>query len=70
VRAGGVTQYREQNGGYHRWSQNFRRIHVGLGGNTRADVIVHWPDGRTVQYTGLAADRLYRLRQDGTAFAQ
>jgi len=70
VRAGGVTQYREQNGGYHRWSQNFRRIHVGLGGNTRADVTVHWPNGQTVQYTGLAAGRLYRLRQDGTAFAQ
>ena len=34
VTAGGVTQYREQNGGYHRWSQNFMRVHVGLATNT------------------------------------
>ena len=26
----GITQYREQNGGYHRWSQNFMRVHFGL----------------------------------------
>ena len=32
VTAGGVTQYREQNGGYHRWSQNFMRLHFGLKG--------------------------------------
>ena len=32
--AGGVTQLREQNGGYHRWSQNDQRIHFGLGTNT------------------------------------
>ena len=34
--SGGVTQYREQNGGYHRWSQNSTRGHVGLAGNHRA----------------------------------
>jgi hypothetical protein len=66
VKAGGVTQYREQNGGYHRWSQNFSRIHVGLRGNTRADVTVVWPNGTSRNYNGLAADHLYRVRQDGT----
>jgi hypothetical protein len=66
VRAGGIRQYREQNGGYHRWSQNFSRIHVGLGGNTRADVEVVWPDGVTRTYSGLVADRVYRVRQDGS----
>jgi hypothetical protein len=70
VRAGGVTQYREQNGGYHRWSQNFRRLHLGLGDNSRADVTVLWPNGQSVQYTNLAANRFYRLRQDGAASAQ
>jgi hypothetical protein len=45
VASGGVTQYREQNGGYHRWSQNFKRVHVGLGANTQADINVRWPDG-------------------------
>jgi hypothetical protein len=67
VAAGGVTQYREQNGGYHRWSQNFRRLHVGLGGSVRADVRVEWPDGSVTTHPALDADRLHRLRQDGTS---
>ena len=68
VRAGGITQYREQNGGYHRWSQNFQRIHVGLAAHDRADVTVQWPNGSSRTYSGLAANRLYKLRQDGSAF--
>jgi hypothetical protein len=67
VKSGNVTQYREQNGGYHRWSQNFQRVHVGLAGHTSASVSVRWPNGVTVSYGSLAADRLYRLRQDGQA---
>ncbi len=65
VTAGGKTQYREQNGGYHRWSQNFMRIHVGLAGNTTADVRVVWPNGTEDNYTGVNADGLYRLTQGG-----
>jgi hypothetical protein len=67
VRAGGVTQYREQNGGYHRWSQNFTRLHFGLKGSTRADVTVVWPNGTSRTYADLGADRIYRIRQDGTS---
>ena len=66
VKTGTVTQYREQNGGYHRWSQNFPRVHVGLAAHTTADVSVRWPNGTSTSYDGLVADRLYRLRQDGT----
>jgi hypothetical protein len=66
VTSGGVTQYREQHGGYHRWSQNFMRGHVGLAGNTRADITVEWPDGTQTLYRGLPANRLYRLKQDGS----
>jgi hypothetical protein len=66
ITAGGVTQYRERNGGYHRWSQNFQRVHVGLGTSTRADVTVEWPDGTSTLYRGLQANRLYRLKQDGS----
>ncbi len=65
VTAGGKTQYREQNGGYHRWSQNDMRIHVGLAGNTTADVRVVWPNGTQDNYTGVDADGLYRLTQGG-----
>jgi hypothetical protein len=66
VTAGGTTQYREQNGGYHRWSQNFRRLHVGLGQNTSADVRVQWPDGSETNYASLASNTMYQVRQDGT----
>jgi hypothetical protein len=67
VTAGGVTQYREQNGGYHRWSQNFMRVHFGLAANTMADATVVWPDGSSKTYSGLAADHIYQLKQDGTS---
>ena len=67
VTAGGVTQYREQNGGYHRWSQNFMRVHVGLATNTVVDTTtVVWPDSTSTTYTGLAANHIYQLKQDGT----
>ena len=66
VTSGGVTQYREQNGGYHRWSQNFPRVHVGLAANTQADATVVWPDGTQTTYTSLDANHLYQLKQDGT----
>jgi ASPIC/UnbV protein len=60
VAAGGIMQYREQNGGYHRWSQNYSRIHVALAGNTTADVTILWPSGLSDNYTGVAADAVYR----------
>jgi len=63
VTAGGVTQLREQAGGYHRWSQNYQRIHVGLGTNTLADITVEWPDGGTDTYTTVSADKIYTLTQ-------
>ncbi len=63
-----VTQYREQNGGYHRWSQNSMRMHVGLASNTQADVSVLWPDGITrTSYSALPANHIYRLYQDGSS---
>lgn len=65
VTAGGVTQYREQNGQYHRWSQDSRRIHFGLGANTSADVTIEWPDGTSDNFTGVASDQLYLAVQGG-----
>ena len=65
VTAGGIMQYREQNGGYHRNSQNFMRVHVGLAGNTQADTTVVWPDGNSKTYPALDANHVYQLHQDG-----
>ncbi len=57
--AGGVTQYREQNGGYHRWAQNHQRIHFGLGPNKKADLTIVWPSGAVDAYTDVPAKVLY-----------
>jgi len=63
--AGGVTQYREQNEGYHRWSQNQRRTHFGLADNTTVNLVVKWPSGRTDTYNSVAADHIYVATEGG-----
>jgi len=65
--AGGVSQMRDQSGGYHRWTQNDQRVHFGLAGNTSATVSVRWPDGVTQNFGTLSANRDYQLVQGGTA---
>ncbi len=67
--AGGVTQLREQGGGYHRWTQNHKRIHFGLGANTQVDITVEWPSGQTDTFTNVAADSLYRVNEGGAIVA-
>ncbi len=57
--AAGVTQYREQNEGYHRWSQNQRRVHFGLAGNPTVNLTVRWPSGRVDSYNNIAANHIY-----------
>jgi hypothetical protein len=66
VTAGGVTQYREQNGGYHRWAQNHQRIHFGLGENSVASEIkITWPSGQIDTFTNINANALYRVTEGG-----
>ncbi|EDX84980.1 FG-GAP repeat domain protein [Synechococcus sp. PCC 7335] len=46
VTAGGVTQRRDQNGGVHKHSQDFQRLHFGLAQNEQVERIeVRWPSG-------------------------
>lgn len=67
VTAGGVTQLREQSHGYHRWSQNHQRIHVGLGSNTLIDEVrIEWPSGQVDVFTNLTVDALYDVTEGGT----
>lgn len=64
VEAGGVVQLREQANGMHRWTQNHRRLHFGLGPHTQADrVVVIWPDGSQQTWTGVPADQIRTLVQ-------
>ncbi len=64
--AGGVIQLREQNGGYHRWSQDHQRIHFGLGEHTQAHLLVQWPSGHQDVIRDVAADQVYVLTEGGT----
>lgn len=61
--AGGKTQLREQNGGYHRWSQNHQRIHFGLASNATVDLRIEWPNGEVDTYDDVQANRLYRATE-------
>jgi hypothetical protein len=61
--AGGVTQLRVQNGAYHRWSQDAKRAHFGLAGNTTVDLRVEWPSGN-VETFSVAANSLYRITEN------
>ncbi|MEE9342462.1 MAG: ASPIC/UnbV domain-containing protein, partial [Gammaproteobacteria bacterium] len=63
----GKVQYREQNGGYHRWSQNHMRVHVGLGSNPNASIEVRWPSGVVDTYASLNAGTIYKLTENGSA---
>jgi len=61
VTAGGVAQRKEQDGGYHRWSQDDQRMHFGLAENTTADIEIRWPSGNVDTHVGVAADNLYEI---------
>ncbi len=50
---------REQNEGYHRWSQNQRRLHFGLANNTTVNLTVEWPSGASDTYNNVAAGHIY-----------
>ena len=63
VKANGVSQLREQDFGFHRWSQNHKRLHFGLASATKADLDVTWPNGATETFTEVNADRIIRIRQ-------
>ncbi|RMH15289.1 MAG: CRTAC1 family protein [Gammaproteobacteria bacterium] len=64
VTAGGVTQVRAMDGGMHRFTQNHSRLHFGLGANAVADTVeIHWPNGKIQTFTGVPADRLYKVDQ-------
>ena len=65
VRAGGIAQIREQTGQYHRSSQDHKRLHFGLGTNTKAIVVIRWPDGTRDVHNNVAVNRLYQAVQGG-----
>lgn len=67
--AGGVTQVREQNNGYHRWSQNSQVVHFGLANNQSVDITIEWPSGEVDTFSGVSANTLYEAVEGATALA-
>ena len=62
----GVTQYRVQDGRYHRWSQDAKRMHFGLAGAAAANITVTWPSGTVQTFPNVAANKLYRITEGVT----
>jgi len=46
-------------------SVNDRRLHFGLGAETKADLEITWPDGKKQSITGVDGDRLVVIREGG-----
>lgn len=64
--AGGITQVREQSGGMHRRTQNFQRIHFGLGANQLIDEIqLEWPSGVIQSINNVNANQIMRIIEPG-----
>jgi hypothetical protein len=62
LRAGGITQMREVQGGGSFMSQSDLRVHFGLGRvNRAATVEVRWPSGLRQEFRNVAADAFYRI---------
>jgi enediyne biosynthesis protein E4 len=61
--AGGRTQIDEVRSGGFYISQGDFRVHFGLANETRADLTVRWPDGKTETFRDLAAGTWVTVRQ-------
>src|SRR5690606_18551115 len=68
VDAGGfreLRQFRQQDGGYHRWSQNSKRLHFGLANYYRAHITVRWQNGAEETFRYVRTNQIYRITQGG-----
>ena len=71
VDAGGIKQMRVQGGGMHAHAQNNKRIHFGLGKNTKVDkIVVRWPNGTAQELGNVDADRVLSVREAKSALPQ
>jgi hypothetical protein len=53
---------RWQDGGSHRFSQDDRRIHMGLGAASSVDLLrITWSDGQIDEYANVPADHVLRI---------
>jgi hypothetical protein len=64
ILAGSRLQLREQCGGMHRFSQDSKRLHFGLGAAARVDEIwIRWPGGTVQHLMDVPADQVLQVRE-------
>jgi hypothetical protein len=64
LRAGSRTQVQEVTSQSSYYSHNDERLHFGLGGNEKADVIeIHWPSGFTETLKDIAANQILTIKE-------
>ncbi|MEW6744405.1 MAG: CRTAC1 family protein [Planctomycetota bacterium] len=62
VTTGGITQVRSQDNGMHCYTQNFKRLHVGLAQHLRVErIVVEWPSGTVQALEEVAADQILSI---------
>jgi len=65
LEAGGKVQVRMQGGGMHSFSQNYKRIHFGLGPNAVAQkMTITWPSGVVQELRNIKADQILTVKED------
>jgi hypothetical protein len=63
VRYGTRTQAQAVTAQASFYSSNERRLHFGLGAETKADLTIRWPNGTTEKVAGVAADQLVVIKE-------
>jgi len=61
ITSDGTSRQGERRAGESRGATHDYALHFGLAHHNRADITVHWPDGRTTEHPGLAANRYHPL---------
>jgi hypothetical protein len=62
---GGKIQVQEVMSQSSFYSANDLRLHFGLGDAAKVDLDVRWPNGQVQKIPGLAANRLFTIREGG-----
>ena len=69
AKTGPLTVYREVKGSEGFGATNPYRVHLGLGSHRVLDSLeVRWPSGAKHTFSGVAADRILKLREDARGF--
>ena len=64
VAVGSIVQIREQTGGMHRITQNYQRLHFGLGKHVLVDrITVNWPSGVVQHLNNIKANQILHITE-------